>query len=488
MNNKCKSNLRRFLNDQQGQVLPWVTSMMLALLGMAGLTVDVGRAYVTERELQFSSNAAALAGAAQLPSNSATSVANTYSSDNGLGAITVTSTPTPECLTTLVARGLACGAPANANALQVKQTAVMPTLFMTVFGIRTVNLQAIATASEYGGTGQKYNVAVVLDTTASMSDADSGLQCTGSQEKCALQGVTQLYGIMDPCALNTTCVASGTPHQVTGAVDSISLFVFPAVTTATQSKDSTCPSSNPTIIPYTFTNVTTGNYLLPATATYQIVPFESDYRASDTATTLNATAPLVIAAGGGTCSGVQSPGGEGTYYAQAIIAAQAALVAQAGTDTDVKSAMIIISDGDATAASSSGQITATTGTLNGTGSNHTVTYPSALGECGQAVWAAASAASAGTKVFTIGYGAEMSGCTTDATYSMTVAGGGGNWTPGDSPCQAIAAMASDAAYFFSDKGQGCSSTENVNLTSLKQIFQAIAGSLTLPALIPNSTT
>ena len=93
---------------------------------------------------------------------------------------------------------------------------------------------------------------------------------------------------------------------------------------------------------------------------------------------------------------------------------------------------------------------ATEGTLNGTGTNtsnpsgyQSYAYPSALGECGQAVLAAQAAANAGTTVYTIGYGAETSGgCLTDETYSATVTTDGGSWGPGDQPCQAMAAMAS----------------------------------------------
>ncbi len=166
------------------------------------------------------------------------------------------------------------------------------------------------------------------------------------------------------------------------------------------------------------------------------------------------------------------PGGEGTYYAQVIYAAQAALLAQQAANPGTKNAMIMLTDGDATACASNantsagacnsrGEIVATEGTLNGTGTHTTnpngyenPTYPSALGECGQAVLAAQYAASAGTTVYTIGYGTETSGgCLTDKTYSATVTTNGGSWAPGDQPCQAIAAMASAEVNFYSDDGQ-----------------------------------
>ena len=74
------------------------------------------------------------------------------------------------------------------------------------------------------------------------------------------------------------------------------------------SKDYVCKTSNPTTIPYTFTNVTTGsnqNLNLPSTATYEVIPFSSNYKASDTATSLASASYIVIAAGDSGVSGWQ---------------------------------------------------------------------------------------------------------------------------------------------------------------------------------------
>jgi Flp pilus assembly protein TadG len=520
MNNTRKSFVRRALLDRRGQILPWAALGLISLLGMAGLTVDVGHLFVVHNQLQYSTNAAALAGAGTLPAANASSVAQTYGSgatgdENASGLLgTVTTTVTPECLSTLTAQGLVCAAPADANAIQVKQTTSVPTFFMSVMGINSVPIGAKATAAEAGGQNQKWNIAIIEDTTASMSDADSGLQCSGTQISCALAGIRTMLGKLSPCGGTGTCVpSSGDPLMVNGAVDSVALFVFPAVTVSTESKDYVCPTSNPTIVPYTFQNVTAGspNLTQPSTATYEIVPFSSNYRTSNTSA-LNPSAQIVIAAGGGSCAGVKSPGGEATYYAQAIYAAQAALVAQQTAYPDTKNAMIILSDGDATACgtnantsagacASAGNITATTGHLNGTtaasgctAANNCsptgVTYPSLLGECGQAVTAASQAATAGTRVYTIAYGALNSGCLSDAQYSASITTGGGAWGAGDSPCKAIAAMASSVNYFYSDDADGCPATTstNMNFTTLTGMFTAITNNLSVPRLIPNTTT
>ena len=182
--------------------------------------------------------------------------------------------------------------------------------------------------------------------------------------------------------------------------------------------------------------------------------------------------------------------------------------------------MIILSDGDATACASGANTTAggCTGTnlvadnnpscgstggscLNGTGtSDHnpagyqSPTYPSALGECGQAVQAAKLATAAETVVYTIGFGSETSGCTTDKTYTTTSgsADGAEAWP---------AVLFKDAVqrdcrngfkrkHFYSDNSGGCPalSPANANFSSLAQIFQAIVNGLSTPRMIPNGTT
>jgi hypothetical protein len=110
-------------------------------------------------------------------------------------------------------------------------------------------------------------------------------------------------------------------------------------------------------------NVSTGssqNLALPASpttystlaGTYEVMAFDDGYRNSDSAGTLLSGDGLASAVGyetSGSCTGLQAPGGEGTYYAQAIYAAQAALASQQTSFPGSKNILIILSDGDATA-------------------------------------------------------------------------------------------------------------------------------------------
>ena len=254
------------------------------------------------------------------------------------------------------------------------------------------------------------------------------------------------------------------------------------------------------------------NTTLPSADTYQVDGFAINYKTTDSATTLNQAAGIVIAAGDSgksNCSGIQAPGGEGTYYAQVINAAQAALLLQQAANPGSQNAIILLTDGDATACASNAntaagacnsksELAASEGTLNGTGTKsnnptgyQSYAYPSALGMCGQAVLAAQAAANVGTAVYTIGYGSPTSGgCLSDHTYSASVTTAGGTWGPGDQPCQALAAMASSAVNFYSDDGEGCQATAptNQNLTQLTAIFRAITKQMSSPRLIPNGTT
>ena len=174
--------------------------------------------------------------------------------------------------------------------------------------------------------------------------------------------------------------------------DQVGLLAFPGMTSATVSKDYTCPTSNPTIVSY-------GN-LTPAPV-YQIVGLSTDYKTSDATTSLNPTSNVVKAVGGASgCSGIKAPGGEGTFYADAITAAQLTLTTTGRAG--VQKAIIMVTDGDASASAPS-QITTALGT----------------NECHEAITAAQVAKTAGTWIYTVSYGSPSSGCSTDKSPSIT---------------------------------------------------------------------
>jgi Flp pilus assembly protein TadG len=507
---------RRFLKNQRGQAAVMVMITASTMMALAAASVETGHVYYAYQKLVASTNASVMAGAEAMPNTSlaSTNVATYSSQSKGLNATPMltndVATPSFLCLSTVssslnVPCQTSSGGSGGYNSVSVTQTATIPLWFGGLLGMKQMNVSYTAEAAMAGGQNSPWNIAVIVDTTNSMTDKDSGDQCTGTQITCALLGVQALLSDLYPCGLGQNCTSSTT------YVDSVSLFVFPAVTGTTASKDTSCPTGDPTIVAYTFPDPPS-NTTLPTADTYEVTSFANDYKTTDAATTLNQAAPIVIAAGDSgqnNCAGIQAPGGEGTYYAQVLYAAQAALLKQQAANPGSQNAIILLTDGDATACASNAntsagacntksELVASEGTLNGTGTKtsnpsgyESYTYPSALGMCGQAVLAAQAAATAGTTVYTIGYGAETSGgCTSDKTYSASVTTEGGVWGPGKQPCAAIAAMASAATNFYSDDGQGCEATapSNQNLTKLTAIFRAIVDNMSSPRLIPHGTT
>jgi Putative Flp pilus-assembly TadE/G-like len=66
--------LRARSRDEAGQVIVFVAFILTALVGMAALVVDVGSWYRADRHLQTAADAAALAGAQELPTKPSTAV------------------------------------------------------------------------------------------------------------------------------------------------------------------------------------------------------------------------------------------------------------------------------------------------------------------------------------------------------------------------------------------------------------------------------
>jgi Flp pilus assembly protein TadG len=542
-----QSLLCRAWNDQRGQVLPWVVVLMGLFLGMSALVIDIGHAMVVQHQLQESADAAALAAAETMPSSTYTTVGQTYSAGTsdknifkGLSISSGTATITPKCLTTVSNWGAACSS-TTPNAVSVTQTATFPTFFAGIFGVKSVTVSATSTASGKGAVPLPYNVAIILDSTLSMVTYDSN--CGATQMNCALQGVQQLLQNLSPSA------------------DHVALFTFPNVTTGTVSRDSNCATSiNSSSFPYyqplssyismlpngswaSYSGDSTGwsgmanavPYSFPAiptntsgytvasgtgAPTYQVVGFSTNYRTSNTATSLNSSSALVKAAGGVSGCGGMLPsnfdGDYGTYYAGALYAAQAALLAEQANNPGSKNVMIILGDGNSTAPASNGSpdsnspgmpSTSAQATQSLTSNSYTLpssyllatsngSYPSWNGECGQAVDAATYAqnySGSSTLIYTIAYGASTSSNSSNCASDVNA----GNHQ-GISPCQTLQQMSTGwssgtQTNFYSDYyapggDSGCQAADKNNqVTSLNSIFTAIWIDLTSVRLIPNNT-
>lgn len=484
-----ESIAHRAFREESGQVLPWVLLLMVLFLGMSALVVDVGHGVLVQRQLQSSTDAAALAAAATLPSTAYSTVAQNYSSKaggkNAYAAFSVSSpTITPLCVTSMT--GLSPCTSTNPNAVAVSETATIPTFFAGVLGIHNLTVSATSTAAR-GAKPLPINAALIIDTTPSMDYADPS--CGKTQLECATAGAQQLLLGLSP------------------TMDNVSLFTFPNVTTTSVGNDYDCTSSSPTVGPYTFPSTTatsltampyttgTGNNKTTVYETYQITGYLSDYRSSDTATSLSTSSELSKALGAGkasgkhkgACTGIQTSSNN-TYYAGAIYAAQASLDAEKLANPGTQNVIILLSDGNATAQQSN-MVTGTQSTTVATGGSGT--YPSWVGQCGQGVEAANYATRQGTIVYTISYGSPS---TSSSQNCASDVGAGSH--PNITPCQAMQQMSSgwstgDTSHFYSDYSlggdTGCqASGAAFGVTDLTTIFEAIQTGLAGARLIPNN--
>lgn len=538
---KALSAVRALIQDERGQVLPLVAVAFVLFLGMAGMTMDVGRAYYCSRALQQVVDSVALAGAGSIKTaaNSAAAIATANSMNATPGTVNARANlpnvtmasgfPILKCLTTLKNQGMACTGNVPYNAMQVQEQSAVPMYFASLFGVPTMTVTAAATASSRGGAPSPNNIAIVVDTTLSMLSYDS--DCGATQIACAMNGVIVLLQTLSPCATSLTSCSINNGVSAS-SVDRVALFAFPDVSYLTTSADTTCTTTvpNPTASNRYWSTAAPGgniiNFVMPMSptgatpvtpwpeipqgmaysfpvagaviyvpplvyyatypmllgiATYQITNYLSDYRTSDKTTALNPNSSLVQAVGGVLgCGSMTTPnyaGISGTYYAGALYAAQSSLVAQQAANPGSGNVIIIISDGDSNAPRTNGP-----NTIMGPPATSNGQYPSWVGECGQAVVAAQYATSQGTAVYSVAYGAAPVGCTSDLLAGSY---------PNISPCSTMQYMASAPQYFYSDyhqTGSGSVCVAGQPVVSLSAIFSSIANDLTTARLIPNNTT
>jgi hypothetical protein len=322
----------------------------------------------------------------------------------------------------------------------------------------------------------KHNVAIIVDSTAIMIQRNG--QGWSSSLDDALAGVRTLLGELAPCRANESTCHTRRDGNARDAVDVVSLFTFPNIDVETVENEYNCGETK--TLPYTFpsptaTSLSPIDVTYPSSkrsgtiseapkifqATYQIIPYSNDYRASASVATLNTDSKLVRALSKKEgCRGLKAPGGMSTFYAGAIYAAQASLLAEQAARPGSQNVIILITDGDA---NSRGAQLKPSATDSGN-------YPSWVNECGQAITAARDAAIAGTRVYSVANWAQTTGCETDVSGAYK----------GYSPCQTMQAIASLPEYFFSHDPPGsdshCLSTAHPD-ADLNQIFTQIAKSI-----------
>src|SRR6476469_3239693 len=118
------------LGNSRGQTLPVVVFLMFSLIGVAGAAIDVGSWYQAKRSLQNAADAAALAGASQIPNGwpAASSTAAAEYAKNGRPGDSANYASS----TAVVAN----------DSITVTATRQAPTYFTRIFGFMGVTITA----------------------------------------------------------------------------------------------------------------------------------------------------------------------------------------------------------------------------------------------------------------------------------------------------------------------------------------------------------
>lgn len=395
---------------ERGQVVVLVVLLLVVLLGMAAFVIDVGYAYYAHRSLQASADAAALAGAQELPDGvKAKAVANEYSASDGSknerrDIDDVTTTVTVKCLTSIP--GCDPSNPAEVNAVVVLERAPTKTFFAGLLGIDTFKVTARSTACSPCGV-KPLDIMMVLDRTGSMcqdSQGRSDPSCTDLNN--AREGMKTFLTFLEP------------------TTQWVGLAVLPPATGTGQSARCATPNEA------TYSS---------RTAAYTIVGVREGNNYS-TNRVLNTSSKLV--------STINCQKGSGrTAYANALEAAQREL--EVNGRPDVKNVIIFLSDGAAN-----------------TGPSYLPEYPTTspyrMQPCRQGVTSAGVIKSKGTLIYSIGY--DLNASNGGANKCTAYTGADEKPLPSITAYQAIQQIASSPGAFFNKPSAG----------ELKSIFTEIA--------------
>jgi putative Flp pilus-assembly TadE/G-like protein/von Willebrand factor type A domain-containing protein len=376
--------------EETGQTIVLVVIALVSLLGMTGFAIDVGYAYYTHRSLQASADAAALAGAQNLP-DASTSI--TVARQFGTSSTGKNKQANLESITESISTKCISSIPGckPVNAVVVDEKTRSKTFFSKVLGIDGFDVHVRSTACSPCGT-KPFDVVLVLDRTGSMCQDHNGNSDPGCSDlNNAKAGMRAFLGGLDS---QSTMVG---------------LTVFPPATSV-GNRCSTPSSSNQ----YAYDQ---------SNAAYTVVPLSRGY--TDKGGKLITSTPLVS-----TINCVK--GGGTTAYANAVEAAQKEL--DNNGRPDVTNIIVFFSDGAA----------------NTGPAYYSTNSPYRKQPCHQGVTSSSASKSNGTIVYVIGYDLDANNGGANKCTSYT----GANESPSITAYSALSQMASDSKKFYEKTSPG----------------------------------
>ena len=430
--------------DERGQVLPLVVIFLASvLLGMAALVTDVGHVMSVKRNLQASVDAAALAGAQQLPNGpAAVAAAQVYGPSESAGARNgVAGAETPTITTGCLATDATCVA-SKPDALNVKASASVSMSFAKVLGIGSINVDASSTAARTE-VSKPMDIALVIDHTGSMQGQMTNLQA----------GVAAFLDHLDP------------------TLDRVALIVLPPVVKQTTKSGTKCSLLGTSTNPYPIGS--DNSYLLDHLTT-NFAALKSDVTCL-------------------TASGA-------TSYKQALVSAEAEL--NQNGRTGVQKVIVFETDGAANTVPESAYSNLTTGSDGyptgtarpGAGPGGGSYADDINRPCGSAVDYATMIAGT-TDIYTVGYETGTAGSDTTCYQAPHLA------SAGSTSCTSKGKKSSPAAVCFMQIQESISATtalrgiaqqpdrffDQEDGSQLDETFTAIASQFASPTLIPDGS-
>ena len=159
------------LSEEQGQAVVFVLLMLVAVIAVVGFVIDVGHAYQAQRSLPGAADAAALAGAQQLPDpvlaqQTAQQYGSTAAGKNHITDVNVNEQVSTSCNATIPG----CS---PVNMVSVNEDATVPTFFSKIVGVNSFNVHVHAAACSPCGASP-VDIMLVLDRTGSMCQDSLG--------------------------------------------------------------------------------------------------------------------------------------------------------------------------------------------------------------------------------------------------------------------------------------------------------------------------
>jgi hypothetical protein len=305
--------------SERGQALVFAAVGLVALLGFIGLGIDIGTLRYQKRLQQTAADAAALAGATNLPPYSGiqagsqnAAAGNGFTDNSGGGACAAP----PTNLAVGSVSVTVCNPPitgphtGNANYVETYVSVGQPTYFMKIFGINSETITARAVATNFSGAtkgSSNYNCMIALGPPSSSIE---GVNINGN---ATLNAAT--CGIADNGNYNTKGNALNVNAGTFGVSGSPNIS-GPGGTVTCSSGQSSCPQygtpavSNPlaNLAPPTVGTAQTFDANNPVPGTYNGISITSNG-------TVNFAPGVYVLTGDFTCHGTPTITGTGvTFY------------------------------------------------------------------------------------------------------------------------------------------------------------------------------